>query len=344
MQIKGTEKICIVRTTALGDVVHALSMVNAIKKKHPETHITWLLAPLSYEVVKHQPNIDNFIIFDGKKGITSWLELKKGLKQQRFDLAIIPQVSVRVNMITALIKADIKLGFDVKRARELNWLFTNTKIPHQTPKHVQDQFFEFLDYLGIDHHQPEWNITFTPDELAWQKAFFQNIKKPVISFVIATSDPKKDWPPKGYAAVMDHVDQHLGYQPMVIGGPSKREHAITDEILSYCHCEPIIALEKPVRHTMLQLHGSVLVVAPDTGPLHMAVAMGIPTISLYGASDPRRCGPYKQFQELLINKYANPVEENAPITRKLRPERMQQITPDDVIEKINLAVNSYLAS
>ena len=344
MEITGTENICIVRLSALGDIVHALSMANAIKKAKPETHLTWLLTPLSHEIVKHQPNIDNFIIFDGKKGIAGWLELNKALKQRRFDLAIIPQVSVRVSMITALIKADVKLGFDFKRARELNWLFTNKKIPQQKPHHVQDQFFEFLDVLNIAHEHPEWDIAFTEDELAWQNDFFQKFKRPIVSFVIATSDPKKDWSPKGYATVMDHVDQHLDYQPMIMGGPSKREEAITNEILAHCKSKPVIALEKPVRHTLLQLHGSKLVVAPDTGPLHMAVAMDIPTISLYGASDPRRCGPYKKFQDLLINKYANPGEEDAPITRKLRPERMEDITPDDVIEKIDYAVKTYMTS
>ena len=195
--------------------------------------------------------------------------------------------------------------------------------------------------MSIPYQPPEWNINFTDAELNWQLNFFSKIKRPVISFVIATSDPKKDWDPKGYAVVMDHVDSNLDFQPMIIGGPSKREREITDEILSRCQCRPVIALEKPVRHTMLQLAGSRLVVAPDTGPLHMAIAMDVPTISLYGASDPRRCGPYKKFHDLLINKYPNPGEENAPVTRRLHIGRMETISPHEVIEKIEYAVKTY---
>ena len=143
MPENATRHICMVRLSALGDIVHALSMVNAIKQAWPETHLTWLLQPLSYEVVKHQPNIDDFIIYDGKKGLKAWKDLNRELRQRRFDLAIIPQVSVRVSMITALIKANTKLGFDFRRARELNWLFTNKKIPFHRPQHVQDQFLSF---------------------------------------------------------------------------------------------------------------------------------------------------------------------------------------------------------
>ena len=340
--IKPPRNICVVRLSALGDIVHTLSMVNAIKKAWPKTQLSWLLTPLSMEVVKHQSNIDEFILYDAKNGMAGLRALRKTLAKRHFDLAVIPQVSARVNLICAMLKADIKLGFDFGRARELNWLFTNQKIPARKSGHVQDQFFEFLHALNIPFLHPEWDIRFTPEERVWQKAFFDNIGKPVISFVIATSDPKKDWHAKGYAAVMDHVAEKLDAVPMIVGGPSAREQSITNEILSLCQCRPVIALEKPVRHTLLQLAGSKIVVAPDTGPLHMAVALNVPTVGLYGASDPRRCGPYKKFTDLLIDKYADPGDRvDRPITRKLKPSRMLQITPEAVIEKINLALSNY---
>jgi len=336
------KNICLVRLSALGDMVHALALANGLKKAWPESRLTWVLHPLSYEMVKCQKNIDNFLIFGKKNDLKSWRDLHQQLKNQHFDLAIIPQVSVRASLITALVKADIKLGFDFKRSRELNWLFVNQQIPNRKPGHVQDQFFEFLDYLRIGHQPPEWNILFTQEELAWREAFFKNIQNPVISFVIATSDPRKDWSPEGYAAAADHVAHHTGFQPMLIGGPSQGEARMAERILSLCRCSPKVALEKPVRHTLLQLSGSSLVVSPDTGPLHMAVAMNVPTISLYGASDPRRCGPYQKFHDLLINKYADPGETGSPITRKLRLDRMAQIAPEEVMAKINYAIRTYL--
>jgi heptosyltransferase I len=159
--------------------------------------------------------------------------------------------------------------------------------------------------------------------------------------VVASSNPNKDWHAEGYARVMDEVDRRLNLQPMMVGGPSERENHLTDQILGFCRCKPLVALEKPIRHTLLQLAGSRVVVAPDTGPMHMAVALNVPTIALYGYSDPRRCGPYYRFQDLLINKYHLTGEKKGRITRKTKKDRMRQITPEEIISKIEYALRVY---
>jgi heptosyltransferase I len=163
----------------------------------------------------------------------------------------------------------------------------------------------------------------------------------VISFVIASSNIQKDWHPQGYAEAINYVDDILNMQPMLIGGPSAFEKKIAEKICSLCENNPVVALEKSIRYTILQLSGSSMVVSPDTGPLHIAVALDVPTISLYGYSDPRRCGPYKKYHELLIDKYADPGEENAPINRRTRSNRMHLITSEEVIEKIELGIEKY---
>ena len=338
------KKICLIRTSALGDTVHALALANGLRKGYPGADITWILQPLPYDMVKYQKNIDRFIIFHRNRGIAAYKDLKKQLKNERFELVVIPQVSFRSSFITTLVNADIKLGFDFRRSRELAWLFSNRHIPYKTPVHVQDQFFEFLGYLEINTGMPQWNFTFTEEELEWQKAFFKKIARPAISFVIASSHPDKDWAPEGYAEVMDYVDQVLDFQPLIAGGPSLREHTIAQKISNQCRSAPVVALEKPIRTTLLQLAGSALVVSPDTGPLHAAVALNVPTIGLYGYSDPRRCGPYKKYHDLLIDKYNDPEDGQSRITRKTRKNRMSQITVQEVIAKIKLALDKYLKS
>ena len=336
------KKICLVRISALGDTVHALALANGLKQGYPDARLTWITQSLPYEMVKHQSNIDRFIIFNGKGGLDQWKQLRNQLKNEHFDIAVIPQVSLRASFITALIRAEIKLGFDFKRSREFSWMFTNRRIPSKPPGHVQDQFFEFLEYLGISNYHKEWNFEFTPEERLYQKDFFNKIDRPVVSFVIATSSPEKDWYPKGYAEVMDYIDKKLDLQSMIVGGPSKREREMAKEIISQCRCHPVVALEKPIRNTLLQLAGSAMVVSPDTGPLHAAVALNVPTIGLYGPSDPRRCGPYEKYQDLLINKYKNDVKKEKVITRKLRKGRMLSITPEDVIKKLQLGYEKYI--
>ncbi len=337
------EKICLIRTSAIGDIVHTLSMVNGLRKGYPDAHLTWILQRLPYEMVRHQPNIDRFIPFDRQGNVTAWLRFIQGLKQEHFDLLLIPQVSAKVSLITFFIRADIKLGFDFKRSRELHWLVTNRRIEARPAGHVQDQFFEFLDYLEINQGPAEWNFVFTDEEIAWQKSFFAGLNRPAIGFVIATSDPQKDWPPKAFATVMDHVDSVLDIQPMIIGGPSRTEREKADAICKQCRSKPVVALERPIRRTMLQLRGCRMVVAPDTGPLHIAVAQDVPTVGLYGYSNPRRCGPYRKFHDLLIDVYTDPGEETDPITRKTKPGRMARITPEMVIEKIERGLSIYPA-
>jgi len=335
------KRICLIRTSALGDTVHALGLVNGLRKGYPDARLTWVLQTLPYQMVKHQDNVDRFITFDRNGDLQAWLNLFKRLREESYDLVILPQVSAKVSLITLFIKAGNKLGFDFKRSKELHWLVTNRRIPAAPMRHVQDQFFEFLDYLDIYDYPVEWNFTFTAEEKKWQQSFFERLKRPVIGFVIASSSAEKDWDLRKYARVIDYADRQLNLQPMLIGGPSQLEKNNAEEICRLCEKAPVVALEKPIRTTMMQIAGSRIIVSPDTGPLHMAVSLNVPTIGLYGYSDPRRCGPYRKYQDLLIDKYNDPGEENMPITRKTKPGRMNRISAEEVIEKIKLGLNRY---
>jgi heptosyltransferase I len=334
------EKICLIRTSAVGDTVHALALANGLKQGFPNASLTWVLQTIPYEMVMHQPCVDHFITFDRKAGSAGWRKLIADLRRQRFDLAVIPQVSAKVSLISLFTPAKIKLGFDWHRSRELHWPSTSHHIPGRPMGHVQDQFFEFLEYLGVRNFTKTWDFCFTPEERKWQKGYFDRIDRPAAGFVIATAHRQKEWPPACYARVMDAVKSRMGLEPVMIGGPSAREKQIAEEIAAHCKCRPVIALEKPIRRTMMQLQGCRLVVSPDTGPLHIAVAMGVPTIGLYGYSNPRRCGPYR-FHDLLIDHYTDPDEQHAPVTRKTKPGRMETITPEEVIGKIQYCLTAY---
>jgi len=335
------ERILIIRLSALGDVVHTLAFVNRLRNARPHAHITWILQPLTYDLVKHQNNVDRFVIFSRKGGAGAFKKIAQELGGEPFDLVFMLQVSLKASMISLGVRGKVKLGYDIRRSRELQWLFSNRRIPHRPPGHVLDQFFEFLDDREMPDTALDWDIHITGEERAYQAEFFQAMGRPVAAFVIASSNSEKDWHAEGYARVMDDVDSRLNLQPMIVGGPSRREKSLADEILGRCRCTPRVALEKPVRHTLLQLAGSRVVVAPDTGPMHRAVALGIPTVALYGYSDPRRCGPYRRFQDLLIDKYHVPGEKKGRITRKTRKGRMDLITPGEVLSKIEYALQTY---
>jgi len=335
------ERILIIRPSALGDVVNTLAFVNRLRKARPDAHITWILHPLTCDLVRHQKNVDRFIVFPRKGGLKAFRELSKALGATPYDVVFMLQMSLKASRVSLAARGKVKLGFDIRRSREFQWFFSNRRIPHRPAGHILDQFFEFLDERGIPDTSLDWDIHITDEERTYQTEFFQAIGRPVISFVIASSNSEKDWHPEGYARVMDEVDSRLNLQPMIVGGPSKRERDLTDRILALCRCTPRVALEKPVRHTLLQLAGSRIVVAPDTGPMHIALALNVPTVALYGFSDPRRCGPYHRFQDLLIDKYHLPGETKGRITRKTKQGRIELITHEEVLEKIEYALRVY---
>jgi heptosyltransferase I len=332
--------ICLIRTSAIGDTVHALALVNALRHGFPNARITWVLQSLPHEMVKYQPAVDRFITFDRRAGASGWLRLARRLRRERFDLVLAPQASAKVSLLTLLCRSREKLGFDWHRSRELLYLAANRHIPKRPMRHVQDQFFEFAEYLGIKDYPVKWDFRFTDAERKWQEAFFDKAGRPAAGFVIASAHPEKDWMPSYYAEVMDYAAEVANLQPVMIGGPSTRERRLAEDIAGRCRCRPVSALEAPIRRTMLQLAGCQVVVAPDTGPLHIAVALGIPTIGLYGYSNPRRCGPYR-FRDLLIDKYNSDEDPDAPVTRKTKPGRMAAIRPGAVIEKIEKALSTY---
>jgi heptosyltransferase I len=336
------QKICFIRSSAIGDVVHAVAFINGLRVGYPDAHLTWIVQDVPGELLKHHPAVDRVLTFKRRMSLKDWLTLRSLIRKDRYDMLIVPQVSVKASLLTSCVKSDIKIGFDVRRARELNWLVTNYRIPNNKPGHVLDQFLEFLDYLEIDYPEPVWDLRFSESELLWKEKWRSNFSRPVIGLIPTSSDLRKDWDVEGYARLSDLITSEFDLQPVIICGPSIRELDAAVNIQSLATCHPPIASEKPIRNTMLQLSACNVVVGPDTGPLHLAVALGIPTIGLYGFSNPSRCGPYK-FRELIVDKFNEP-GENCPPIRITKNNRMTQISVNDVMKKIQLAINTYSSS
>lgn len=332
------KKICVIRTSAIGDVVNALTLVNGLRHGYPQAQITWITQNIPGQVLKEQRSIDELITFKRKMSMSQWGSFLKSLRATDYDILLVPQVSVKASIIASVIRSPIKIGYDFRRAREMSWLVTNRRIPAKKPGHVVDQYLEFVDYLGISCTQPEWGITFSDDELDWRDHWIRQFKNPILALVPASSTIEKDWPVENYVKLIDIVCAQHALAPVIVGGPGRRERELAESILARCQIKPVLALEKPVRHTLLQLSCARVVVAPDTGPLHMAVALNVPTVGLYGFSNPNRCGPY-HFRELIIDKF-NPVTGPAlPITRKTMPDRMKLITPEEVLSRIKRALS-----
>lgn len=334
------DRVCIIMMSALGSAVHTLPVVTALKRRAPGAHITWVLQSGPATLVRGHPSVDDIIVFDRKRGMRAFGDIARELRRRRFDLVLDLQVSLKAGAITGLSRAPVKLGFDRARARDLNWLFTTHRIPARPVQHVQDQFFEFLHALGISSEPVVWDIGPWDHERARQRDFFAGIERPVASMIIGTTNPQKDWIPERWAELSDILRERFGLEPVLVGGRSARELHTADVIRSRSRHVPRCTLGIPVREMIGVLDGSALVIALDTGPLHMSVALNRPTISLMGYHNPKRVGPYRRFHDLLIDAYGDPGEDYAASTAH-RSGRMPLIQVQDVVEKVELWDRRY---
>jgi heptosyltransferase I len=326
--------------SAVGDAVHVLPVINALKRANPRTRITWVLQPAPATLVRGHRSVDEIIIFDRSNGLMAFADIASELRKRPFDLVINLQVYFKAGIVTGATRAPMKLGFDRARARDMNWLFTNAKIPPHPVQHVQDQYFEFLAALGVSPEPVEWDLGPWPQEREWQREFTASIDRPIASIVVATSKPEKDWLPERWAEVCDVLHERFGMQVVLVGGRSERELAAQRIVMERARHKPRTELGSGLRNLVSILDASALVLSPDTGPLHMSVALNRPVISLMGYTNPKRTGPYRRFHDLIIDAYGEPGEDY-PISMENRPGRMKRIETGHVIEKIQLWRDRY---
>ncbi len=323
------ERIGIVMMSAVGDAVHVMPVIHALKAHATSAQISWVLQPGPATLVQGHPLVDDIIVFDRSRGWRAFLSVRRELRARSFDAVLALQVYFKAGLVTSFTDAPIKLGFDRARARDANWLFTTHRIPPHSGQHVQDQYLEFLDALHVPHSEPAWNLgPWSDEERAWQREFVRQFDRPIAPIVVATSKPAKDWMPERWAAVCHILWNDFGLQPVLVGGRSPRELS----------AESVILRDAPMAHSALGsglrrlsaiLDGAAVALSPDTGPLHLAIALRAPVISLLGYTNPKRVGPYDFAHDLMIDAYGDPGEDY-PIDMTYRLGRMGRITVEQV--------------
>jgi heptosyltransferase I len=333
--------VCVVLLTGLGDVIHGLPVVCALKRADPAVRITWVVEPMPAPVLANHPAVDDVVVFRKRDGVRGIRSLGEELGARRFDLTLNFNIYAKSIFPTLLSGAPERLGFDRGRSRDLVWLASNRRLPPGPRRHTQDLFLEFLQVLGVDPHPLEWRLRPTPAELEEQAAFFNRFDRPVAAVVPASANPRKDWPADRTAAVIDALEHDFGYAAVLVGGRSERERRLAAEIVATASTPPVVAMGDGIRPLLWRLHGASLVIAPDTGPVHMARAMDVPVIGLYGPTSPWRVGPYRRYQDLWVDAYSEPGEEGDASLMEARPGRMERITVGDVMNRVERARASY---
>ena len=326
-------RVCVVLLSAVGDVVHTLPVVNALKRDDPTRHITWLLQPGPATLVRGHPSVDEIIVVERSRGWRGFLDARRELHARAFDVALALQDYIKAGVLTTFTRAPVRLGFDRARARDLNWLFTNAHLPPNPRRHVQDEYLEFLSALDVEAEPIEWHLGPRDTAREWQREFASRFDRPIVSLVIGSSRPDKDWLPERWAELARILYNRYGLAPVIVGAPTPREVATERAILAGAP-RTVTALDSGLPRLTAILDASALVISLDTGPLHMAVALGTPVVSLIGYTNPLRYGPYRRFQDLIVSAYGDTTRNGAYCTDR-RPGRMPNISVRDVLDAVD---------
>ncbi len=303
--------ICLLRLSALGDVTHVLPVVNALRAAWPEVAITWVIGKPEHKMLEGLPGVE-FIVVDKASGWSGLAELRRQLAGRRFDALLLMQLALRANLLSSAIHADMRIGYDRARAKELHGLFVNHRIPARTSStepdgHVLDVLASFVEPLGLPRAAPVWNFPVSDDARAWAAEQLPDTQ-PTLLVSPCSSHALRNWLPERYAAVADHAAAR-GHRVVLCGGRSNMERRMADVILTTMKRS---ALDLTGKDTLKQLPALLerasIVLSPDSGPVHIANAVGTRVIGLYACTDPRRSGPYSDLR-WTVDRYAEASEK-----------------------------------
>ena len=312
-----TQSICILRLSAIGDVTHVLPVINAIRKHQPQAKITWIIGKLEARLLKDFEGVE-FIVFDKKGGFDAVRQLRKTLKGRRFDVLLHMQVAARANLLSKLIKAPKRIGWDKPRWRDRHQWFINQSVRSVPLQHQVDGFLEFARALGAPVGPPEWNMPVSGQDKDWAGQTLGD-GPPILMISPCSSHALRNWAADRYAEVADHAIDKLGMRVVLTGGPSKLELETGREIESVMHNSAQNLIGKDtITQSVALLKNATLLLSPDSGPAHVASAIGTPVLGLYAATPSRRSGPYNSLA-LCVDKYA----EAARQFRQKEPEELR---------------------
>ena len=336
-------RICVVLLTGIGDVVHGLPVVNALMDEDPLREIVWVAEPGPAQLLRGHPSVREVVVFEKRSGIGGVLRLWRELRGRSFDLALNLQRYFKSVFPTIFSGAEVRIGLPPSKTRDgVSW-FNTHHIAEAPWKHTQDLFLDALDVLGVrEPGRLEWRISLSPDEEREARSFFSRFDdRPVVGVVTGTANPRKDWIPGSYLPLVEALENDFGFQVLLLGGPGRRERETARRIMAGSGAAPVWGMEDSVRRLISKIRGSRLVISPDTGPVHIAHALDVPVIGLYGHTNPWRVGPYSKYHDLWVDRYTEPGEPPDPSGYDSKEGRMELIDVESVLERVERARERY---
>ncbi len=293
--------MCLLRLSALGDVTHVVPLVRTLQAARPDTPIHWIIDKVGHKLLDGLPGVV-FHAYDKKTGMAGVKALRHQLPPGRFEALLQMQVAFRANLLSAFIPAERRIGYDRSRSKDLHGLFINERIPDRPGIHVLDAIGSFCEPLGLRQDTVSWDLAVPPAAFEWAAAQWEDDGRPVLMISPCSSHVRRNWYADRYAAVATHA-QARGWRVVLCGGRSELERSMADAIQAQLETP---ALDLVGRDTLKQLPALLaradLVMTPDSGPMHIANAMGSKVLGLHAASNPHRSGPYSD-RRYCVDRY-----------------------------------------
>jgi heptosyltransferase I len=329
--------ICLLRLSALGDATHVVPLVRTLQRGFPGAKLTWIIGKGEAKLLEGLEGVE-FIVYDKRGGWHAVRELRAKLAGRRFDVLLQLQLALRANLLSSLVRADRRIGFDRGRSKEGHGWFINERIA-AGGHHVLDVLGSFCEPLGLRQDIVEWNLPVPAADGAWAAVQWP-IQAPTLLVSPCSSHPLRNWSADRYAAVADHAFAQ-GWRIVLGGGRSELERHMADAIVAAMRAPALDLVGKDTLKQALALYErATLVLTPDAGPLHMANAMGTPALGLHACTDAERSGAYSD-RRWSVNRYDDaarkflhkPASELPWGKRVEFPGVMDLITVDEVIAK-----------
>jgi len=337
--------ILIVKLSAIGDVIHTLPSLNALRHMYPDAHITWVVEEEAADLVVNHPQLDRVIIFRRKSWLnkiragqfrTAWQDARSFLARlhsRRYDLVVDFHGLFKSAIIVFLSRGKRKLGYD--SWQEMSKLFLNEKIPEDMNKHAVDRYLDFPRHLSGEIGKPEFIVPISPEAKTRSRELLAlnhlEAKKYIAVNPVALWDTKL-WDDQKFAALADAIAQRMNI-PVVFTGRDKES---LDKITLKMATKGInIGGQTTLPELACIYQDALAVITTDSGPMHLAAAVGTPVIALFGPTDPARTGPYGANHMIIRAGLSC-----SPCFLKKCPTRqcMEDITPEQVLEAVEKIV------
>lgn len=303
------QSLCVVRLSAIGDTCHALAVVRRLQDNWPQAHISWIIGKTEASLMSDVDDVE-FVIFDKSKGFRAYHDVRAQLDGRRFDYALCMHASLRANLLYRAIDATVRLGFDKTRARDFQWLFTNSRIAAARDEHALDAMMSFATAIGAEPRNLRWDIPLPPDARRFADQFVADGQPLVVISPCSSQRSRnyRNWSVANYAATIRHLQARHSCNVVLTGGNSPLDREYGAALAADSARVSNLMGKTTLKELLALLARASLVICPDSGPAHMATTVGTPVIGLFASSNPQRTGPYLH-RELTVNRYPEAVRK-----------------------------------